>query len=68
MSRKKLIIIITVVLSLIITVSAIVTVSQSGSVTIDGTESEWIYGVEPPDKHPDEEPRVSSGKWELLKK
>ena len=48
--------------------SAIVTVSKSGDVTIDGTESEWLYGIAPTDKYPDEEPRISSGKWELLNK
>ena len=46
--------------------SAVVTVSQYGTITVEGMESRWIYGVNP-DAGDFEEPRVSSGKWELIK-
>ena len=48
--------------------SAIVKVSQYGTVTVDGMESRWIYGINPAHAHNDEVPKVSSGKWELIKK
>ena len=48
--------------------SAIVKVSQYGTVTVEGMESRWIYGINPTDAKNDEVPKVTSGKWELIKK
>ncbi len=46
--------------------SAIVTISEDGEITIDGTESEYVYGIIPPEtKWNDCEPRVLSGNWKL---
>ena len=45
--------------------SAVVTIDQYGNVKIDGTESDWIYGVVPPSTGDGEEPRVLSGEWKL---
>ena len=46
--------------------SAIVTVSEDGEITIEGTESSYVYGIEPPEtKWNDCEPRVLSGNWKL---
>ena len=45
--------------------SAVVTIDQYGNVKIDGTESDWIYGVVPPSTVDGEEPRVLSGEWKL---
>ena len=48
--------------------SAIVKVSQYGTVSVEGMESRWIYGINPIDPKSDEVPKVTSGKWELVKK
>ncbi len=48
--------------------SATVKVSQYGTITVEGMESRWIYGINPADAKHDEVPKVSSGSWELLKK
>lgn len=48
--------------------SAIVTISQYGTITVEGMESRWIYGIDPKSNHKDTVPKVSSGKWELIKK
>ncbi len=48
--------------------SAIVKISQYGKITVEGSESRWIYGIDPPNPHSDETPLISSGSWELLKK
>lgn len=48
--------------------SAIVKISQYGTVTVEGMESRWIYGVNPTGTGPYTEPKVSSGTWELIKK
>ena len=45
--------------------SAVITVDQYGNITIDGTESDWIYGIAPSSTASGEEPRVSSGTWKL---
>lgn len=45
--------------------SAIVTVSTSGRITIEGDESEWMYGVVPPNLAEVQGPRVTSGVYEL---
>ena len=45
--------------------SAVITIDQYGNVKIDGTESDWIYGVVPPSTVDGEEPRVLSGEWKL---
>lgn len=46
--------------------SAIVTVSEDGEIAIEGMESEYIYGITPPEtKWNDCEPRVLSGNWKL---
>lgn len=46
--------------------SAIVTVSEDGEITIDGKESEFVFGILPPEtKHSDSEPKVISGSWKL---
>ena len=45
--------------------SAVVTVDQYGNVTIDGIESDWIYGIAPPNPGNGEEPRVTSGTWKI---
>ncbi len=45
--------------------SAVITVDQYGNVTIDGTESDWLYGIAPTGTASGEEPRVSSGTWKL---
>lgn len=47
--------------------SAIVTISQYGTITVEGTESRWIYGIDPNSPHKDTVPKVSSGKWTLMK-
>lgn len=45
---------------------AIITVSEDGEITIDGKNSEYVYGILPPDtKWNDCEPRVLSGNWKL---
>lgn len=46
-------------------ISAIVTVSTSGRITIEGTESEWIYGVVPPNISETSEPSVKSESFDL---
>lgn len=45
--------------------SAVITIDQYGNIKIDGTESDWIYGVVPPSTNDGEEPRVLSGEWKL---
>ncbi len=46
--------------------NAIITVSEDGEITVDGMESEYVFGVLPPEtKWNDSEPRVLSGKWKL---
>ncbi len=46
--------------------SAIVTVSEDGEITVDGIESEFVFGILPPEtKHSDCEPKVLSGNWKL---
>lgn len=47
--------------------SAIVKISPYGRVVIEGQDSRWIYGVNPENTGIGEEPKVSSGTWELLK-
>jgi hypothetical protein len=47
--------------------SAIIKISPYGKVIIEGQESRWIYGVDPESTYVGEEPKVSSGTWELLK-
>ena len=48
--------------------SAIVKVSQYGTISVEGMKSRWIYGINPADAKNDEVPKVTSGKWELIKK
>ena len=46
--------------------SAVVTVSTSGRITIEGSETDWLYGVEPTASGINGcEPRVTSGVFEL---
>lgn len=40
--------------------SAVVTVTDSGDITVEGTESEWAYGIVPENVWDASEPRVSS--------
>lgn len=45
---------------------AVVTVSEDGEITVEGAESSYVYGIEPPEtKWNDCEPRVLSGSWKL---
>ena len=48
--------------------SAIVKVSQYGTISVEGMKSRWIYGINPADAKNDEVPKLTSGKWELIKK
>lgn len=48
--------------------SAIVTVSQYGTITVEGMESSWAYGIVPENTRDDQVPMVSSGIWEMLRK
>lgn len=41
--------------------SAVVTVTPDNEITIDGMETEWLFGIEPPRKHAQVMPRISSG-------
>ncbi len=45
--------------------SAIITIEDDGTVTVDGMETSWAYGVEPPkealENHPATRPKISSG-------
>ncbi len=41
--------------------SSVVTVSETGAVTIDGEETEWLYGLEPPTTDPSVTPSITSG-------
>ncbi len=45
--------------------SAVVTIDQYGNITIDGTESTWIYDIVPTGTANGVEPRVLSGTWKL---
>ncbi len=46
--------------------SAIVTISEDGEITVDGKESEYVFGILPPENiWPGSEPKVLSGKWKL---
>jgi hypothetical protein len=46
--------------------NAIVTVTEDGEITVEGMESEYVYGILPPEtKWNDCEPRVLSGNWKL---
>lgn len=45
--------------------SAVVTVTEDGEITIEGTESEWVYGLVPERAHDACEPRVSSASFKL---
>ncbi len=48
--------------------SATVSISQYGTITVEGMESRWIYGVNPENTRYDQVPKVTSGTWELVKK
>lgn len=41
--------------------SAVVTISPDDVITINGMESEWLFGIEPTRKHAQVMPRISSG-------
>lgn len=47
--------------------SAIVTVTEDGTVTVDGTEADWVYGILPPAEGTSDgmKPRITSGTYRM---
>ena len=46
--------------------SAVVTISPDSVITVDGMETEWLFGIEPPRHHAQVMPRISSGVFNPL--
>ncbi|MBQ8685574.1 MAG: metallophosphoesterase [Clostridia bacterium] len=45
--------------------NAIVTVSSTGKIVVEGMETTWLFGIEPPSLYDGTEPRISSGVYKM---